>query len=181
MQPELDKASPAVTEAVLHSLLRIWGLLRQVQEPYFAQFGISASQWGILRVLQRAADKGENRLRLTEMSRRLLVQPPSVTGVVDRLERQGLVKRLTSARDLRVRKLSLTPKGRALMARVLAGHEQRTRRLFAALPARDQANLLSLLQQLEGHLNLLHSETPEARPKPVASRPRRRAASLASR
>jgi hypothetical protein len=43
------------------------GLLRQVMEPYFARFGISGSQWGILRALQGAEAKGEVSLRLTDL------------------------------------------------------------------------------------------------------------------
>ena len=39
-------SSPASSEAAFYSLLRTFGLLRQVMEPYFARFGISGSQMG---------------------------------------------------------------------------------------------------------------------------------------
>ncbi len=152
MKRPSNRPSRAVTEAVFHSILRLWGLLRQVQDPYFARFGISSSQWGILRVMERAELKGETELPLKEVSARLLIQPPSVTGVVDRLERLGFVKRTASKTDLRVRQLSLTPQGRALMAKVLEGHAERVRSLFAGLRPSEQATMLSLLQRLEAHL-----------------------------
>jgi DNA-binding MarR family transcriptional regulator len=155
-----DQASPAVTEAVFHAFLRSWGLLRQAQDPYFARFGISASQWGILRVLQRAELGGEAELPLKEVGERLWIQPPSVTGIVDRLERQGFVKRSSSRTDLRVRHLSLTPQGRALMAEVLAGHAERIQSLFAGLQPQEQETMLSLLKQLEAHLRTLVSPLP---------------------
>ena len=157
MKPVSDRGSYSVTEAMFHSFLRSWGLLRQAQDPYFAQFGISASQWGILRVLQRAAIKGETELPLKEVSERLLIQPPSVTGVVDRLERQGFVKRSPSKTDLRVRHLSLTPQGQKLMAKVLEGHGQRIQSLFAGLQPHEQETMLGLLKRMEAHLHTVIS------------------------
>ena len=154
----------AVTEGVFHALLRTWGLLRQAQDPYFARFGISASQWGILRVLQRAELKGETELPLKAVSERLLIQPPSVTGVVDRLERHGFVRRSLSSTDMRVRHLCLTPPGRELLARVLEGHAARIQSLFAPLLPGEQETILGLLQRLEAHLETLVSTASETGP-----------------
>lgn len=152
----------AESEAVFHSLVRMWGLLRQAQDPHFARFGISISQWGILRVLQRAEAKGEVGLPLKEVSARMLIQPPSVTGVVDRLEREGLVKRASSDKDLRVRRLTLTTAGRQLMARALVGHAERIDSMFEVLDRGEQATLLQLLKKLEAHLGtqVLRSTAP---------------------
>jgi len=162
-----NHAAPALAEVLLHEVLRTCGLLRQVQEPYFARFGISGSQWGILRVLQREELSGNLELPLKTISERLLIQPPSVTGVVDRLERQGLVRRSSSAKDMRVRHLSLTPRGRDFIVRVLEGHPERIRSLFAPLPADDQQTLLKLLDQLGTHLKSL-ADTKQERGGPAA-------------
>ena len=158
--------TPVVAERVLHGLLRTWGLLRQAQEPYFTRFGISASQWGILRVLQRAELQGETDLPLKGLSERLLIQPPSVTGVVDRLERQGLVKRSPSTQDLRVRHLSLTARAHDLLTEVLRDHTQRIQSLFAPLGLEEQQTLLDLLKRLEAHLETL-ATAPSQPPRPL--------------
>lgn len=149
--------APARTERVLHALLRTLGLVRQAQEPYFARYGISASQWGVLRVLQRAEAAGEKEVPLKVMSERLLIQPPSVTGVVDRLERQGLVRRSPSSTDMRVRHLGLTQQGRDLLAEVLKGHSARTQHLLAALQPSEQEAMLALLLRLEAHLRTVNA------------------------
>jgi DNA-binding MarR family transcriptional regulator len=169
MRTKPNHSSPGVTEAVLHSFLHTWGLLRQAQDPYFARFGVTASQWGILRVLQRAELAGETALPLKTVGERLLIQPPSVTGVVDRLERQGLVQRSHSETDLRVRQLSLTPAGRALLGRVLEGHAQRVSSLFAGLLPEEQATMLGLLRKLEAHLG----SVPPLPPTPGLEAPRK--------
>src|SRR5438132_203931 len=87
----------------LREFIRIFGLVERVMQPYFARFGISGSQWGVLVNLYRSELKGCKGLPLRELSERLLIRPPSVTGLVDRLERSSLVRRVSSAKDLRVR------------------------------------------------------------------------------
>jgi DNA-binding MarR family transcriptional regulator len=151
-----SKRPQPAAEKLLHALLRTWNLVRQTQEPYFARFGISGSQWGILRVLQRAELNGEPELPLKEVGERLLVQAPSVTGIVDRLERMGLVQRSACDADMRVRNLRLTPQGRELLAKVLERHSERVERLFAPLQADEREMLLAMVQRLETHLEGLN-------------------------
>src|SRR5260370_32408291 len=107
-------------DSPFRELIRIFGLLERQMNPYFARFGISGAQWGVLRSLHRAEQEGFPGLRLTDLSERLLVRPPSVTGVVDRLERTGLVQRDSLSTYLRANQVSLTPHGRAIGATVLA-------------------------------------------------------------
>src|SRR5262245_17823636 len=100
------------TEPAFRALVRTFGLLKRVMEPYFARFGISGSQWGVLRTLHRAAEEGTSELRLTDLGDRLIVRPASVTAVVDRLARMGLVERRASDSDQRVKNVRLTVAGR---------------------------------------------------------------------
>src|SRR5438876_10981796 len=117
------KPAPArLSEQALRSLVLVFGQLERAMQPYFARFGISGAQWGVLRNLQRAEAEGLPGLRLTDLSERLLIRPPSVTGVVDRLERGGLVERGGSLTDLRTKRVSLTPRGRQLVEDVMQDH-----------------------------------------------------------
>jgi DNA-binding MarR family transcriptional regulator len=127
-------------------------------QPYFAQFGISGSQWGVLRNLHRAEQQDLPGLRLTDLSERLLIRPPSVTGVVDRLERAGLVQRDGSPTDMRAKRVSLTPKGRQVVEQVLAVHGKQMEAVLGGLRHGEQAELLRLLSRLSQHLEglLLH-------------------------
>jgi DNA-binding MarR family transcriptional regulator len=146
----LTNAQP--TEGAFRELIRTLGLLDRVMQPYFARFGISGSQWGVLRNLYRAETDGLPGLRLTDLSERLLIRPPSVTGVVDRLERAGLVVRDGSPTDLRAKQVGLTAKGRKLVERVLAVHEAQIRSVLGGLRTGEQAELRRLLVRLGKHL-----------------------------
>ncbi|HZT79349.1 MAG TPA: MarR family transcriptional regulator, partial [Gemmataceae bacterium] len=145
----------------LRALIRAFGLVDRVMQPYFARFGISGSQWGVLRNLYRAEQEGLPALRLTDLGKRLLIRPPSVTGVVDRLERAGLLERGGSPDDLRAKPVRLTPAGRELVGRVLEVHDGQVARVLGGLSGPEQAELYRLLNRLEGHLHgLLEEQAP---------------------
>jgi DNA-binding MarR family transcriptional regulator len=148
---KLKSMSPPAEEAV-RELIRTLGLLERVMQPYFARHGISGSQWGVLRSLHRAEGEGIWGLRQTDLSERLLVRPPSVTGALDRLERAGLVSRGGSATDHRAKLVRLTTKGRNLVEHVLTGHQQQIEAVMAGLRASEQGELRRLLSQLRKHL-----------------------------
>lgn len=147
-------------EPAYRSLLRTLGLLRRAMEPYFARHGISASQWWVLRALSLAEEEGEEGIRLTDLSDRLLVRPPSVTGAIDRLQRNGLVSRAASATDQRAKLVKLTLQGRHLVERVHAGHASRVQRVLDGLNRMEQRQLRQLLDRLGDHLEELADHDP---------------------
>ena len=150
-----SQEEPATPEQTFRALLRTLGLLKRVMEPYFARFGISGSQWAVLRTLLRAEAEGRKQLRLTDLGSRLLIRPPSVTGVVDRLQRMGFVARVASATDQRAKYVTLTPAGRKLLRRVLQNHPAQVRSVLSGLKEDQRDQLHGLLEQLGAHLETL--------------------------
>jgi DNA-binding MarR family transcriptional regulator len=142
----------STAETAFRALLRTVGLVRRVMEPYFTQFGLSGAQWGAMRALRRAEQEGQAGLRLTDLSDRLLIRPPSVTGVVDRLQRMGHVARVDSATDHRSKQVSLTSSGRELVERVQKGHRSQIEAVLAGLSRPEQETFERLLDQLGSHL-----------------------------
>ena len=139
-------------EDVFRELIRTQGLLERVMQPCFARFGISGSQWGILRTLHRAEGEGLHGLRQTDLSERLLIRPPSVTGALERLERAGLVTRVGSTTDLRAKQVALSDAGRQLIERALPGRLAQIDTIMGGLSSDDQAELCRLLTMLREHL-----------------------------
>ena len=162
----LAKSTPPMAEAGIphpvRELIQVFGLVQRIMEPYFAQFGISGSQWGVLRNLYRAERADVASLRVKELSSRLLIRPPSVTGVIDRLERAGLVVRDGSPTDLRAKQVALTDQGRHLVERVLAVHQKQIDAVLGGLSAAEQAEFHRLLVQMERHLEGLLVRGPVA-------------------
>jgi DNA-binding MarR family transcriptional regulator len=146
---------PQPSEGSFRQLLRTLGLLERVMQPYFARFGITGAQWGVLCNLHRAEREGHPALRLTDLSERLLIRPPSVSSVVDRLERAKLVSRGDSTTDLRTKPVVLTERGRGLVERILAVHGAQIEALMGALTSSEQSELQGLLRRLEEHMAVL--------------------------
>jgi DNA-binding MarR family transcriptional regulator len=146
-------------ETPFRALIHTFGALRRVMEPFFANLGISGSHWAVLRALSRAEDEGKTGLRLTDIGERLLIRPPSVTGVVDRLQRVGLLVRQTVADDHRARQVSLTPAGRERVARVLGYMPAQVEAVLGALDADERAELQRLLIKLGRHLEQMPAPT----------------------
>ena len=148
MANEKEHAAFATTEAVFKSLLRAYGSLKHIMEPYFATFGISGSQWAVLIILYRAKEEGLPNLRLRDIGERLLIRPPSVTGVVDRLQRLGLVAMETSATDSRAKQVSLTSAGSELIEHALDGHRTKVVAVFGDLSLEEQEKLYLMLEKI---------------------------------
>jgi DNA-binding MarR family transcriptional regulator len=149
------RTAPESQDNAVRALVRAFGLLQRVNRPHFARFGISAPQWGVLRALQRAEQEGQRWLRVTDLSELLLIQPPSVTGVLDRLERAGLVSRASAADDLRVKHVCLTPRAQRLLRRVCETQGRHAQGILRALAPAEREQLRRLLGRLNAHLQEL--------------------------
>lgn len=163
--------APRSVEGAFRALINTYGLLGRVMGPYFARFGISGAQWGVLRSLHRAELEGINELRQTDLSARLIIRPPSVTNVLDRLQRMGLVTREPCATDARAKLVKLSAAGRELVDRVLLGHGEQISRVLGGLNGAQQEQLRELLNRMSDHLQALVE--PEATSRPTDRRNRR--------
>lgn len=85
-------------------------------EGFLSPYGVTPPQFDILNVLAQEGDVPLNRL-----SERLCCACSNVTGIVDRLERDGLVRRERSLEDRRVILLQLTESGRDLWRKIPQG------------------------------------------------------------
>ena len=85
---------------------------------------------------------------MNELARLLDLDKSSVTGLVDRAERRGLVTRLSSPADRRSVLVRLTDEGQSLVAATAEQFTADISALLAGLPARDGAALARLVSRL---------------------------------
>jgi DNA-binding MarR family transcriptional regulator len=78
-------------------------------DQFLSAYGLTPSQFEILSILSEEGD-----IPLNRVSERLCCACSNVTGLVDHLERDGLVKRQRSEEDRRVILLGLTEKGQEM-------------------------------------------------------------------
>ena len=93
-------------------------------------------------------DRERAGLTFVELSRRLLVTAGNLTGIVDRLHAEGLVRRSVHPADRRAFRLTVTPKGRRLVRRAQRRPHRALTALLAEVPARELRQLRRLLDRL---------------------------------
>ena len=152
--PHVDAESRASESD--HASLRLWLRLltcttmleRQVRERLRERFDITLARFDLMAQLARAP-KG---LRMSELSRRLMVTGGNVTGLTDQLVAEGLVVRRETPDDRRVYTVRLTGKGRRQFEAMAAEHERWIVDLLALVPAEQRDALYHLLGALKAQI-----------------------------
>ena len=132
--------SAGVTDAIT-STYRI--LLRETEE-LLSKEGVTLAQ---LQVLKCVAEKGP--LQMKGISESMLVTSPNITGLVDRLERRGFVRRTTDGRDRRATVIELTPAGRSLQRKVSSKYRDFVNEALQVLTVDEQEELHHALLKLQ--------------------------------
>jgi DNA-binding MarR family transcriptional regulator len=101
----------AISET-MQSLRRIIKSLQDYSQTVYSHFGITGPQLWVLKTLYQNGS-----LSLGELSKGMYLNPSTITGVVDRLEKRGFVLRGRNEIDRRVVKVQLTLKGTELVKR----------------------------------------------------------------
>ena len=145
---------------MLDSIRRIVRALRESSRRTERSLGLGAAQ---LFVLQRLA--GAQPLSLNELAERTLTHQSSVSVVVSRLVKAGLVTRARARGDARRLEIRLTPAGQAALARAPAATQDR---IIAALGTLGAPARRDLARQLG---RLVESMALPGRPPPMFFEP----------
>lgn len=132
------------TQLVTAILTTSAALLRE-SERLLRPHGLTAAQFNVLRIL---ADEPAG-LSQRALGDRLVVDRSSVTGLLDRMEQAGMVRRTDHPEDRRVYQVRLTPAGRALWARAEPHYVAAVQQVAAGLGAKRRAECLAALRTLE--------------------------------
>lgn len=134
LQKEIKKRGPfdSLEQEAMLNILRTNDQFGNRFGKLFRDYGLTASQYNILRIL-----RGEGKpLPCLEVADRMIQVVPAITGLIDRLEAAGMVKRIRSEEDRRVIYVEITTKALRVLNemdqpvldlhRALLGHLTRT-------------------------------------------------------
>ena len=146
----LNIESPAVSVSTTFTHRNLPRLLLQAREsvlahtrPSLREHGLSDQQWRVLRVL------GEHgTVETGRVAREAYILGPSLTGVLARMERDGLVRRERDPADQRRTVVEATAKGRKMVERLSHTVENHYHWLEQSLGKQKLAQLYELLDQL---------------------------------
>jgi DNA-binding MarR family transcriptional regulator len=153
LQRELKKRQPFEAPEI-EAILNIMRTSDQFENRFgrlFRGYGLTSSQYNVLRIL-----RGEGKpLPCLEIADRMVQVVPAITGLVDRLEKQSLVKRERCTADRRVVYIELTEKAVKLLKKIDGPDIELHKQLIGHLTRKELRELNRLLVKAR---ESLHSE-----------------------
>ena len=121
---------------------------KRLRRRFVARFDTTLPRFDVMAALSRATAG----LKMSELSSVLRVSNGNVTGIVDRLEAEGLAVRLPVEGDRRAMLVRLTPEGAAAFATLAAQHEAWVNELLGVVTLAEADHLIEQLQAVRNRL-----------------------------
>lgn len=141
----VDSGKTSRSKQSLRLWLRLLGCENIVEQTVRTklrkEFDVTLPQFDVLSELEHAGCA----LTMSQLSTKLMVSNGNVTGVVDRLERDGYVNREASASDRRVQFIALTNRGIEAFKAMALAHESWIEDLFGDLSSDEIRTLIKVL------------------------------------
>jgi MarR family transcriptional regulator, 2-MHQ and catechol-resistance regulon repressor len=147
----LDENCKAVPVILMLNLIRAGTLLYREMEDYLFRYGLTLPQGNVLWTLNaRSPDAG---MPITEIAHSQGVSKANMTGIIDRMEREGLVRRVADPGDRRVTLIEMTDKAKTLMQTLTPAYDQHvTKMLDSILSEQEQAQMIQMLVKVRQSL-----------------------------
>jgi DNA-binding MarR family transcriptional regulator len=136
-------------------ILRVWLLLHRVrdalvlcEDSIFSEYGITTEQFAVLAALRSRGGS----LRPTDLASILERSPNSVSMLVDRMVKAGLVKRTRDRIDRRVVRVTATSKGENAVGPAGPAGWEFIQKILSPLSENERHTLVDVLERLKGEL-----------------------------
>jgi DNA-binding MarR family transcriptional regulator len=135
IKPEID--------AILEAILYLYTESRRVTKELARQVELTGPQLTVLKMLEGMGD-----ISLSELSERIRAQNSTVTGIIDRMEREALVVRTRSTEDRRVVHIKLTDKGSKIARAIAVEPMEIFRGALESLSPAETRDLMKILTKI---------------------------------
>lgn len=148
IKPEID--------SILEAILYLYTESRRLTKELARQVDLTGPQLTVLKMLEGLGD-----LSLSELSERIRAQNSTVTGIIDRMERESLVVRMRSTEDRRVVKIKLTDKGSKIARAIAVEPMEIFRGALDGLSAGETRELLKILTKVARRVQSIVKSLPK--------------------
>lgn len=153
-EPKLDPSSGAsFADEIVETIIYLYTESRRITKTAARELGLTGPQLTVMKLLETFGD-----LSLSSLSERIRAQNSTVTGIIDRMEREGLVERERSTSDRRVVYIKLTTKGAALAKTIEVEPMEIFRSVLQGLSKDDTKDLLRILGKIQKRVRAMVRE-----------------------
>lgn len=139
----VDQEIKGDVDSVLEAVIYLYTESRRITKELAKRADLTGPQLTVVKLLEVVGD-----LSLSELSERIRAQNSTVTGIIDRMEREGLVTRERSKEDRRVVYIKLTAKGRELAEGIPVEPMEIFRSALESLTAQEMKDLMRIMTKL---------------------------------
>jgi len=140
-----NKPFSSTAEEALLSIVRTNAVLLDEFDRLLRPYGITTTQYNVLRILRGSEPAG---LCRNELRDRMLTRMPDVTRLLDRMQEAGLVTRTRTGADRRMVSTRITKKGLSILSELDPIVRKDQQRYFNGVDPRQLAHLITLLGQV---------------------------------
>jgi DNA-binding MarR family transcriptional regulator len=163
LEPGFEDRWPGSSRLASACFINLWvlhGLMQARSQSWTRLEGYgSSAAFNVLAVLHGAGQP----LLPSTIADRLLVSRPTITGILDSLERQGHIRRTSHPDDGRKRFVEITSAAHRMVEASQGRLHLVERQLLEALSPEDQAEFLRMLGQLQARVPAVTFDGPEER------------------
>ena len=139
ISPDIKQEVDQVFEAIVY----LYTESRRLTKELARRAQLTGPQLTVVKILESIGD-----LSLSELSDKIRAQNSTVTGIIDRMEREGLVQRVRSTEDRRVVHIRLTEKGAKLAREIPIEPMEIFRSALESLTAQEMRELMKILSKV---------------------------------
>lgn len=122
-------------------LMKASKTLQEVVKKDIAHHGMKTSDFAVLEALYH-----KGRQTIKQISEAVLINTGSITYVIDKLEKNDLLRRTNCKEDRRVIFIEITDKGKQLMDEIFPKHQAKIEEIFSDIPEEDVRILIESLK-----------------------------------
>ena len=141
MNQAMTTSTRFIDDYLLYLLARASHVVSAEFHGILRRAGVAVPVWRVLATL--SGSPGET---VSGLADSCLLQQPTMTKLLDRMVRDGLVKRLPDARDRRVVRIQMTPRGEAVVTELLDSAKKHETEVLARHPELDSMAVKDLLR-----------------------------------
>lgn len=139
------KAFPSIEAEAMLNIVMTSELLGQKLSDFFKDFGLTGTQYNVLRILRGAGEPG---LTCSQLSERMITKDPDITRLLDRMEARNLVRRERSTTDRRVVVTKITQEALDLLTEIDEPSNKMISGSLGKLSPEKLNTLIDLLEQV---------------------------------
>jgi DNA-binding MarR family transcriptional regulator len=147
LQEEIKQTRPfaSLEEEAMLNLQRTASRAQHNFQQIIKPLGLTSTQYNVLRILRGA---GEDGLRCSEVGERLVSYDPDITRLLDRLQKQKLVRRKRDNKDRRVIYTTITEEGLRLLKELDPLVSSQAKQVLKHMSQEKLTALISLLEEI---------------------------------